>query len=250
MSTRTLTLTLTLTLSPTLSLTLTLTLTLGRLIFHGEGPLHVLAVNGRSMDEAEVVEKVAIDCLRTFRRAIAERKISPNELVSPRQWEDEENVELPHLHRTRSREPAKPRYDEAMHDGKVETNYPCAMSSPCSVNDKAIDQLMRPLLQCDAVGPFFEAAPMKYFGGTPIAYFAVFGMKDLLKELVGDPEKIELARQKEENEMRIMTPAQKERVEQARKKAATWMETTLDGMPMPAPMPGPLSDAERYYLVN
>ena len=94
MPTRTLTLTLTLTLSPTLSLTLTLTLTLGRLIFHGEGPLHVLAVNGRSMDEAEVVEKIAIDCLRTFRRAIAERKISPNELVSPRQWEDAENVKL------------------------------------------------------------------------------------------------------------------------------------------------------------
>ena len=31
-------------------------------------------------------------------------------------------------------------------------------------------------------------APMKYFGGTPIAYFAVFGMKDLLEELVGDPD--------------------------------------------------------------
>ena len=163
--------------------------------------------------------------MRTFRRAIAERKISTNELVSPRQWEDEENVELPHLHRTRSCEPES-RYDEAMHD----------------------DQLMRPLLQCDAVGPFFETAPMKYFGGTPIAYFAVFGMKDLLKELVGDPEKIELARQKEENEANLLTPAQKERVEQARKKAATWMETTLDGMPMPAPMPGPLSDAEREDL--
>ena len=99
----------------------------GRLIFHGEGPLHVLAVNGRSLDDAEVVEKIAIDCLRTFRRAIAERKISPNELVSPRQWEDEDHVKAqntPHLHRTRRRETAKPRYDEAMHDGKVETNYP------------------------------------------------------------------------------------------------------------------------------
>ena len=114
----------------------------GRLVFHGEGPLHVLAVNGRSIEDAEVVEKVAIDCLRTFRRAIAERKISPNELVSPRQWEDEENVKLPHLRRTRSREPAKPRYDEAMHDGKVETNYPCAMSSPCSLDDKAEDCLL------------------------------------------------------------------------------------------------------------
>ena len=213
----------------------------------------MLAVNGRSLDDAEVVEKIAIDCLRTFRRAIAERKISPNELVSPRQWEDEDHVKAqntPHLHRTRRRETAKPRYDEAMQDGKVETNYPCAMSSPCSVNDKARDQLMRPLLECDAVGPFFEKAPMKYFGGTPIAYFAVFGMKDLLQELVGDPEKVKAARQKAENEMSLLTPSQKLRVEQARKKAATWMETTLDGMPMPAPMPGPLSDEERYYLVN
>lgn len=39
----------------------------------------MLAVNGRSIDEAEVVEKVLIDCLRTFRRGIADRKIHPEE---------------------------------------------------------------------------------------------------------------------------------------------------------------------------
>ena len=55
---------------------------------------------------------------------------------------------------------------------------------------------MRPLFECDALGPFFKEAPMKYFGGTPIAYFAVFGMKDLLEELVGDPKKVDEARVK------------------------------------------------------
>ena len=64
----------------------------GRLVFHGEGPLHVLAVNGRSMDDAEVVEKVLVDCLRTFRRGIAERKISPEELVSSRRWASNKHV--------------------------------------------------------------------------------------------------------------------------------------------------------------
>ena len=68
----------------------------GRLVFHGEGPLHVLAVNGRSMDDAEVVEKVLVDCLRTFRRGIAERKISPEELVSSRRWTSKKHVKWPH----------------------------------------------------------------------------------------------------------------------------------------------------------
>ena len=84
----------------------------GRLIFHGEGPLHVLAVNGRSMDEAEVVEKVLIDCLRTFRRGIDERKISPEELVSSRQWMERRDIKFPH---TKGTKPvyATPAYDEA-----------------------------------------------------------------------------------------------------------------------------------------
>ena len=58
----------------------------GRLPFQGEGSLHLLAVNGRSMDDAEVVGKVLVDCLRTFRRGIAEGKISAEELVSSRRW--------------------------------------------------------------------------------------------------------------------------------------------------------------------
>ena len=227
----------------------------GRLIFHGEGPLHVLAVNGRSMDEAEVVEKVLVDCLRTFRRGIAERKISPEELVSSRQWEDEEVVksrDTPHTQGTKSPDTAIPRYDEAMKDGEVKTNYPCAMNSPCSINGKARDQLMRPLLECDANsdGEFFKVAPMKYFGGTPIAYFAVFGMKELLQELVGEPKKVAEARKKAEFDTSLLPAAQRLRVEQAREKTAIWMQTTLNGMPMPQPMPGPLSPQERYYLVN
>ena len=109
MPTRTLALALTLTLSPTL----TLTLTLGRLIFHGEGPLHVLAVNGRSMDDAEVVEKVLVDCLRTFRWGIAERKISPEELVSSRRWtSNKQVVKWPHDKRTKPIHP-NPAYSEA-----------------------------------------------------------------------------------------------------------------------------------------
>ena len=93
----------------------------GRLIFHGEGPLHVLAVNGRSMEKAEVVEKVLIDCLRTFRRGIAERKISPEELVSARQWMERRDIEFPH---TKGTEPvyAKPAYDEA----RAGSFEPCA----------------------------------------------------------------------------------------------------------------------------
>ena len=84
----------------------------GRLIFHGEGPLHVLAVNGRSMEKAEVVEKVLIDCLRTFRRGIDERKISPEELVSSRQWMERRDIKFPH---TKGTKPvyATPAYDEA-----------------------------------------------------------------------------------------------------------------------------------------
>jgi hypothetical protein len=227
----------------------------GSLIFHGEGPLHVLAVNGREMDEAEVVEKVLVDCLRTFRRGIAERKISPEELVSSRQWEDEEVVksrDTPHTQGTKSPDTAIPRYDEAMKDGEVKTNYPCAMNSPCSINGKARDQLMRPLLECDANsdGEFFKVAPMKYFGGTPIAYFAVFGMKELLQELVGEPKKVAEARKKAEFDTSLLPAAQRLRVEQAREKTAIWMQTTLNGMPMPQPMPGPLSPQERYYLVN
>ena len=213
----------------------------GRLIFDGEGPLHVLAVNGRSMDEAEVVEKVLVDCLRTFRRGIAERKLHPKELVSSRQWKDAEDVKLPHTNGTNLRETATPRYDEAMKDGEVKTNYPCAMNSPYSVHDKARDQLMRPLLECDAIGPFFQDAPMKYFGGTPIAYLAVFGMKDLLEELVGDPKMVDAARVKA-GELKWLDHVQAY--------GTSKREITLDGMPMPQPMPAPLSPEERYYLVN
>ena len=83
----------------------------GRLIFNGEGALHVLAVNGRSMDEAEVVEKVLVDCLRTFRRGIAERKISPEELVSSRRWTSK-NIKFPHTNGTKPIE-TKPAYDQA-----------------------------------------------------------------------------------------------------------------------------------------
>ena len=222
----------------------------GTLIFHGEGPLHVLAVNGRSMDEAELVEKVLIDCLRTFRRGIAEGKLHRDELVSSRQWKDEEDVELPHHYGTKRRNTTKPAYDEALKDGEVETNYPCAMDTPCAVNARASDQLMRPLLECDAVGPFFADAPMKYFGGTPVAYFAVFGMKDLLQELLGDPKKVDEARRQADFEASLLPPAQRLRVKEAREKAAVYMLSTLNGMPMPAPMPAPLSAEERYYLVN
>ena len=71
---------------------------------------------------------------------------------------------------------------------------------------------------------------MKYFGGTPIAYFAVFGMKDLLEELlVGDPIKLDGA--------------------QVKAGEPKWLDT-LDGMPMPPPMREPLAPEERYYLVN
>ena len=69
----------------------------GRLIFQGEGPLHVLAVNGRSMDEAEVVEKVLIDCVRTFRR---DRTIRADELVSSRQWKEKTDHESSYMNGT------------------------------------------------------------------------------------------------------------------------------------------------------
>ena len=85
----------------------------GRMIFHGEGPLHVLAVNGRSMDDAEVVEKVLVDCLRTFRRGIAEGKIRPEELVSLRRWTSNKHVvKWPHDKRTKPIHP-NPAYSEA-----------------------------------------------------------------------------------------------------------------------------------------
>ena len=58
----------------------------GRAVFQGEGPLHVLAVNGTSSEECEVVETVLIDCLRTFRKGIADGKLEADELVSPRKW--------------------------------------------------------------------------------------------------------------------------------------------------------------------
>ena len=94
---------------------------------------------------------------------------------------------------------------------------------------------MRPLLECDAIGPFFQDAPMMYFGGTPIAYLAVFGMKNLLEELVGDPIKVDEAREKA-GELKWLERSKS--------------DFTLDGMPMPQPMRGPLSPQERYYLVN
>ena len=85
----------------------------GRMIFHGEGPLHVLAVNGRSMDDAEVVEKVLVDCLRTFRRGIAEGKIRPEELVSSRRWtSNKQVVKCPHEKRTKPIHP-DPAYSQA-----------------------------------------------------------------------------------------------------------------------------------------
>ena len=85
----------------------------GRLTFHGEGPLHVLAVNGRSMDDAEVVEKVLVDCLRTFRWGIAERKIRPEELVSSRRWtSNKQVVKWPHDKRTKPIHP-DPAYSQA-----------------------------------------------------------------------------------------------------------------------------------------
>ena len=85
----------------------------GRLSFHGEGSLHVLAVNGRSMEDAEVVEKVLVDCLRTFRRGIAERKIRPEELVSSRRWTSNKHVvKWPHDKRTKPIHP-NPAYSQA-----------------------------------------------------------------------------------------------------------------------------------------
>ena len=84
----------------------------GRLSFHGEGPLHVLAVNGRSMEDAEVVEKVLVDCLRTFRGGIAERKISPEELVSSRRWTSNKHVKWPHDKGTKPIHP-NPAYSQA-----------------------------------------------------------------------------------------------------------------------------------------
>ena len=110
---------------------------------------------------------------------------------------------------------------------------------------------MRPLFECDALGPFFEEAPMKYFGGTPIAYFAVFGMKDLLEELVGDPKKVDEARVKA-GELKWRDHVEEQARAQARpgELALSKRELTLDGMPMPQPMDVPLSAEERYYLVN
>ena len=85
----------------------------GRLFFHGEGPLHLLAGNGRSMDDAQVVEKVLVDCLRTFRRGIAERKIRPEELVSSRRWTSNKHVvKWPHDKRTKPIHP-DPAYSQA-----------------------------------------------------------------------------------------------------------------------------------------
>ena len=112
------------------------------------------------------------------------------------------------------------------------------MDNPCDIGTKAKNRKMRPLLETDASGPFFDDAPMKYFGSTPIAYFAVFGMKDLLEELVGCPKKVvrheEVVRHK-------LEPASQ---------AESWIQFTLDGMPVPEAMPSPLSEPERYYLVN
>ena len=94
----------------------------GRLIFHGEGPLHVLAVNGRSMEDAEVVEKVLVDCLRTFRGGIAERKISPEELVSSRRWTSNKHVKS-HLSK-RCTKPIHP--DPAYSQASAGIFEPCA----------------------------------------------------------------------------------------------------------------------------
>ena len=89
-------------------------------------------------------------------------------------------------------------------------------------------------------------APMKYFGGTPIAYFAVFGMKDLLEELVGDPIKVDEAR------VKAGEPKWLDHVEASSRpgELAPSKRNTLAGMPMPQPMREPLEPEERYYLVN
>ena len=70
---------------------------------------------------------------------------------------------------------------------------------------------------------------MKYFGGTPIAYFAVFGMKDLLEELVGDPIKVDEAR------VKAGEPKWLDHVEASSRPgelAPSKRNTLLDGMPM------------------
>ena len=87
---------------------------------------------------------------------------------------------------------------------------------------------------------------MKYFGGTPIAYFAVFGMKDLLEELVGDPIKVDEAR------VKAGEPKWLGHVEASScpGELAPSKRNTLAGMPMPQPMREPLEPEERYYLVN
>ena len=60
-------------------------------------------------------------------------------------------------------------------------------------------------------------------------------MKNLLEELVGDPIKVDEAREKA-GELKWLERSKS--------------DFTLDGMPMPQPMRGPLSPQERYYLVN
>ena len=129
-------------------------------------------------------------------------------------------------------------------------SFPCAMDNPCDIGTKAKNRKMRPLLETDASGPFFDDAPMKYFGSTPIAYFAVFGMKDLLEELVGCPKKVEEAQVKAEFAATLLPPAQRSRFNEARDKARDKKKSTFDGAPMPQRMPSPLSEPERYYLVN
>ena len=88
---------------------------------------------------------------------------------------------------------------------------------------------------------------MKYFGGTPIAYLAVFGVKDVLEELVGDPIKVDEAR------VKAGEPKWLDHVEASSRPgelAPSKRNTLLDGMPMPPPMREPLAPEERYYLVN
>ena len=81
-------------------------------------------------------------------------------------------------------------------------------------------------------------------------------MKDLLEELVGDPIKVDEARVKA-GELKWLDHVEARRVSKLAREparpgelAASKREFTLDGMPMPQPMPAPLSPQERYYLVN
>jgi hypothetical protein len=182
----------------------------GGLIFHGEGSLQILAVNGRSMEACEAVEKILINCMRTFRKAVADKKISPEELVSS---------------------------EHARGDNRVHRDCPksgktfFAIEGSASIDKKA-HKLMAPLLEQQADGDFFQSAPMRYFGGTPIAYFAAFGMKDLLSELVGDPKVVEA------NE------------KLAKAAGVSPLNVAIRGMPLPPERLSPLSPKERNYLVN